>query len=93
MEIEGVAGHVHTAAAEGHTLCLKPRALLKARFPRQADVSSSAQHAMPRDASLGIVQRPGYLPGGARIARSARYVTVSRHATFWNSGYRAAQLL
>jgi len=93
MEIERVPGHVHTAAAESHAFGLQPRALLEARFPWKSNVSSGAQHAMPGDASLGIVQRPGDLPGRAGVASGARYVPVGGHAAFWNFGYGAAQLL
>lgn len=54
-EIEGVAGHIHAAAAEGHALRLEPRALLQTGMSRQADVPTGSQHAMPGDAAFGVV--------------------------------------
>src|ERR1035438_7776566 len=58
-KIERMASHVHAVAAEGHALRLEPHALLQTRMPRQPDVSSGAQHPMPGDAVLGLVQGPG----------------------------------
>src|ERR1035438_1204584 len=91
-EIEGMAGHVHAAAAEGDAFGLKPGALLQSRMSRQTDVSAGAQRAVPGDAAFGIVQRPGDLPGRARVARGARHIAVRRHTAFRNPAYGAAQL-
>jgi len=75
-KIESMARHVHAAAAKGHALGLKARTLLEASVPRQADVSPGAQHAMPGDAALGIVQCPRDLPGCARVARGLCYIAI-----------------
>jgi len=90
-KIERMASHIHAAAAEGDALGLQAHALLQTRVPRETNVSPGAQHAMPGDAALSMVQRPSDLPGSAGVARGLRHVAVRRHAPFRDLAYGAAQ--
>jgi len=69
--------HVNPPSAKGNSLRRQSHPLLQAGVTRQPDISSRAQHTMPRQARRSAAQRPDYLPRRSRMPRRPRNITIS----------------
>lgn len=79
-----MAVHPNATTPKGNGFGLQPEALLKRRFARQQDLSSSAHNAMPREA-FGAIQGPDYLPRRAGKSGRPRYIAVRGDFPFRDS--------
>jgi hypothetical protein len=92
-EIEGVARHIDSPAAERHAFRFEAGALFEPCVSREAYVPACPHYAVPGDAIFGIVEGPCDLSGCARKARRARDIAVSRDPPLGNSPYCLAEPL
>jgi hypothetical protein len=75
---EFVAVHVHAAAAKRYSFGLQAHPLLERILALQLDGPAGANDALPGQSNRAT-QRPGNLPGAARIPSGFRYAAIRGH--------------
>ena len=92
-EIEGVARHIDSSAAERHAFRFEAGALFEPCVSREAYVPARPHYTVPGDTIFGIVEGPCDLSGCARKACRARDIAVSRDLALGDSSYCLAEPL
>ena len=92
-EIESVARHIDSSAAERHAFRFETGALFEPCVSREAYVPARPHYAVPGNGIFGIVEGPCDLSGCAWKARRARDIAVSRDLALGNSPYCLAEPL
>lgn len=75
--------HIDAQAVKDDSFGLEAHALFESGFAAKQDFTAGANHALPRH-SIGLVQRPGDLAGGAGESGGIGDVAVGRDLAFWN---------
>ena len=75
--------HIHAPPAKANALGFQPKPLLHRRIPAELDLSTSAQHALPRQAEA-LPQNRRHLPRRAGKSRGPRDCSIGRDLALRN---------